>query len=243
VLRLSWRAALHCPAIVVYLSTFKLMSAISQFCLVLLYCSLTCVIAAPPPARSPVVHPPLRIIGGQLYDFSPAIRAHAAGAPTPFFISAVADSMTAEGLLARQSDGFEILPPPQSALLGGPSDLLQEIFAQRILDRGNVSAGQFLALSPEMRATLLQRIGPAKYKYVLIRDLTNGIPLGRELKIFVLPARPIENLPIYWYGRPATNTTGFTNIYMVGPQQISSRPLRASPPSRKTLSEDIGSSH
>jgi hypothetical protein len=182
----------------------------------------------PQVAAAVEVHPPLRVIGGQLYDFTPAIQAHASGVEQPYFIQATAQAATPDGLLAQRLDGYEM--PPTSS----PSEQLLVLAAAQSLRGGDVrSFGAFDSGGQMMMQWMLNH---PIYTPILIRDLTNGVPIGRRMRIFVLPAQakmPVATrsgtiqAAVYFYGQATTNKAGFTNMFVVGPAGVTVRTINS----------------
>jgi len=74
---------------------------------------------------------------------------------------------------------------------------------------------------------------------ILIRDLTNAVPVGQTLNLFVLPAgkasfQGYAAIDCYFYGQAATNSRPFTNRFTVTATGVARTP---SPPPARNVTE------
>lgn len=179
---------------------------------------LICRAAQPPPPVSRVSYRhPFRLIGTNLFDFTPIITEKLRPNPSPvaetYFLKGVIQRTHQEGVIILRDLGYGYRYEPRIDLeTTDTMDLLQTMAANSIASKGEISLGHYLTMSPEMRRHFKQ---VRKTQEVLVRNCPSNLRrIGKPVELFAFPLGQVnvsprqtntQLIPCYDYGHAFTN--------------------------------------
>jgi hypothetical protein len=180
-------------------------------------------------AELPLIHPPLRVINGDLYDFTQAI---AKESRTHRIQGRVIHVFESGGILVDRFVGMEVNQEDidRVARYGSFRDMLALTAAAKAAK--SASPARILALDPSIRGYISPKI-----ETTLIWDIPSTTKLTFA-DLYALPsgtftytnhARRVVTVPAFSYGTPTNSTRGFPFLVKVTPSGLSRTTLIPSP--------------
>jgi hypothetical protein len=135
---------------------------------------------------------PLRVIGTNLFDFSPIIEASLSRNPptarvlSKFRISGEVAKITPEGVILNCFFGYNYSVDKQRMLMGGTAEVLRGLSLQQMIDRngGTIDFANWMSMSPEARASIIRE--PVYGEVMVANCPPERSTVGNSVSLFAL---------------------------------------------------------
>jgi hypothetical protein len=167
---------------------------------------------------------PLRMIGTNIFDFTPLIYAlqHGEIANSDFLVSGRISQIDGNETKIVHSELRNQLSEvyAKQMLLASPGELLKMTYAAQLLEKwrkGQLSTGEFMSLDPESREIIYDEIEREKNDFVELSSFVKNLPtdylvLGKNVKLLALPVGTSR----FDYGLAvAGDANNFTNRFLI----------------------------
>ena len=192
-------------------------------------------IALPLTAR-PQVQAQLRILGTNIYDFTPIMQSlqKSGATSSPFLVTGEVFQINENGAhIIRKELNLHLSQEFAKELtLADPSKMLKMLYAEKRLDawrEGNLSAGEMMSMDVETKRIISEEIEREKNNFTYVRVLVTNCPnasalQGKQVQFFALPvgtysftdsANNLSSIPRYDYGRIYVGETSNLTVFVV----------------------------
>jgi hypothetical protein len=176
---------------------------------------------------------PLRMVGTNIFDFNPLIQSFRFQQITnsAFLVFGRVAEVNNDVVIIVHNERRNQLTEEFSRqmLSSGSGGMLKMAYATSLLEKwraGQLSAGEFLSIDPDMREIVLDEIQREKEDFVEIAVVVKNVPAnylaqGKQVRFLAFPlaAKTINAQSQYDYGRLVLgNRESFTNKYFVTTQ-------------------------
>lgn len=182
---------------------------------------------------------PMRVIGTNVFDFSPVIRAWLQSedprAKRYLVLGTVKEVISGTAHVVREYTSYQFCPPPGFVNYATSRDLLRLAGASSLASKGEMSAGQLLAMDPSMRM-MFEPVEVQAHYY--LTNYPQALSLvGKPITVFAWPVRSKSGKSSEFdFGRPYNpKTAESARLIKVSPDDLTSSSL----PSQKERTEQI----